>query len=184
VRLFVAINLPADERQALHAATVALRSDGLPVKWVDSEKLHVTIRFLGSVDDAMAGPIGDALAGAVAGHKPFDVTLGGAGAFPDTQHPRVLWIGVEKHPALELLAHDVARVLGGFGFPPELRPFQPHVTIGRARDDAPAGGMQAATAGLEGLDYAGVMPVASVDLMESAAGRYRAVRRASLGGGA
>src|SRR4051812_45515664 len=102
MRLFVAINLPEEERSALDAATASLRAEGLPIKWVSAEKLHVTIRFLGNVDDAQAGPIGDALAAAVAGHKPFDVTLGGAGAFPDARHPRVLWIGVERHPALEL----------------------------------------------------------------------------------
>jgi 2'-5' RNA ligase len=182
VRLFVAINLPDAERTALHAATSALRSDGLPVKWVAADKLHVTIRFLGSVDDAQAGPIGDALAAAVAGLKPFDVTVGGAGAFPDAQHPRVLWIGVERHPALELLAHDVARVLGGFGFPPELRPFMPHVTIGRVQDGPAA--LRPVAAELEALDYAGLLPVDSVDLMESLAGRYRVVRHAPLGGGA
>ena len=60
----------------------------------------------------------------------------------------------------------------------------PHVTIGRSQKDAPAAGLAPVASGLESLDYAGVMPVDSVDLMESLGGAYRVLRRAPLGGGA
>jgi 2'-5' RNA ligase len=185
MRLFVAINLPDDERTAMSDAVAPLAADGAPVKWVEAARLHITLQFLGSVDDAQAEPIGDALAAAVAGLKTFDVTVGGGGAFPDLAHPRVLWIGVERHPALELLANDVARVLGRFGFEPELRPFQPHVTVGRAQKDAGPADVRPVADKLAAIEYASVVPVESVDLMESMTGRgYRVVRRAPLGGGA
>src|SRR5204863_7828543 len=103
--------------------------------------------------------IGTALAQAVAKVKPFDVTLGGLGAFPDQAHPRILWVGVERHPALELLANDVEGVLGRFGFEPELRPLQPHMTIGRAARDAGRGALQQVTEQLGTVEYAGVIPV-------------------------
>ncbi len=185
MRLFVAVNLPEEVRRAVGAAIAPLRAIEAPVQWVDAGRMHITIQFLGSVDDARAGPLGDALADAVSGLKTFEVMAGGAGAFPDLAYPRVLWLGVEHHPALELLAHDVARTLGRFGFEPELRPFQPHITIGRAAKDADGGALCAVTDRLGAIEWSSVVPVESVDLMESIPGQdYRVARRAALGGGA
>jgi len=187
-RLFIAVNLPADERRAAFAAAAPLRAVAAPVKWVAEENLHLTMKFLGEVDGGSAQPIGDALASAVRSVKPFDVSLGGPGAFPDSAHPRIFWIGVEHHPALELLANDVERAVGPLGFEPELRPFQPHITIGRARKDASAGSLRAVTEGFDAIDYAGVIQVESVDLMESrpagGGSEYTVLSRAMLGGGA
>ncbi len=187
MRLFVAVNLPADERRAAFAAARPLREDAAPVKWVAEENLHLTMKFLGGVEAERAEPIGSALAEAVRGLRPFEVMLGGCGAFPDVTHPRVVWIGVERHPALELLANDVERAVGPFGFEPELKPFQPHVTIGRARKDAASAALCSLAARFAEVVYEGVMPVSSVDLMESLPGdgapRYRVVRRAALAGG-
>ena len=167
MRLFVAVNLPDTERRAAHSATAPLRHGDLPVKWVAAEALHLTLKFLGDVADERAEAIGTALDAAVAGARPFEVGLGGIGAFPSMARPRVVWLGVERHPALELLANDVERALQPFGFEAELRPFQPHITLGRAKQGAPG----AAFAKLEKLvarvAYEGMAPVGSVDLMES-----------------
>jgi 2'-5' RNA ligase len=118
--------------------------------------------------------------------KPFDVTLGGVGAFPDLDDPKVLWIAVERHPALELLANDVEKALQGFGFEPELRPFQPHLTIGRARKDAGRRKIRALDAPAREITYAGVLVVDAIDLMVSRPGKggsvYRSLRRATLDG--
>ena len=186
MRLFVAVNLPEDERRAAFAAAAPLRSGAAPVTWVAEPNLHVTMKFLGEVEDERAEPIGAALANAVRTVKPFDLTLGGGGAFPDSGHPRVFWIGVEKHPALELLANDVERAVGAFGFEPELKPFHPHVTIGRAKKDAPVQALRPVAEQLADLDYSGLLQVDSIDLMESTLGKggstYRLVHRALLGG--
>lgn len=167
MRLFVAINLPEAERRAAHEATAPLRRGDLPVKWVAEASLHLTMKFLGDVEAGQADAIASALDAAVAGVRPFEVGLGGIGAFPALARPRVVWLGVERHPALELLANDVERALQAFGFDAELRPFQPHITLGRAKQGAPA----AAFAKLEQLigrvAYEGMAPVGSVDLMES-----------------
>ena len=188
LRLFIAVNLPADERRAAFAATAPLRETDAPVKWVAEENLHVTMRFLGAVPRERAGEIGAALVEAVRNVKAFDLGLGGLGAFPDHSHPRVLWIGVEHHPALELLANDVERVVNRYGFEPELRPFRPHVTIGRSRDNASKGALQAVGEQLGTVEYSAVIPVESVDLMEShTMGKgpsYTVLRRAALVGAA
>jgi 2'-5' RNA ligase len=184
VRLFVAVNLPGDTRRSARAATKTLRDSRLPVKWVDEDALHVTLKFLGEVAKADVDAIGRALSDAVRSVKPFDLGLGGLGAFPGSEQPRVFWLGVERHPALELLANDVERALSPLGYESELKPFQPHVTLGRARKTAKPTGLAAWTEVARGVDYADVVPVESVDLMESVTGRsgptYRLVHAAPL----
>ena len=186
MRLFVAVNLPDEERRAVHAATAPLRAVDAPVTWVAEPNLHVTMKFLGEVQDAQAAAIGVALGEAVKAVKPFDLTLGGGGAFPDSRHPKVLWIGVEKHPALELLANDIERALSRFGFEPELRPFHPHVTIGRAKKDSAPEAVRPVADELAQLDYSGMLVVRSVDVMQSRLGRggtaYTVLAEAILGG--
>ena len=188
MRLFVAVNLPAEERRAAFDAAAPLRAARLPVKWVAEDSIHITLRFLGEVDEARAGSIADALADAVRPARAFDVTLGGVGAFPTLAKPRVVWLGVERHPALELLANDVEKALMRLGFEPELRPFHPHLTLGRAERSA----RPAAFGKLEQLagrvEYQGSVVVGSVDLMQSVLGpqgaAYTVLSRAALSGAA
>jgi RNA 2',3'-cyclic 3'-phosphodiesterase len=167
MRLFVAVNLPEDERRTAHQATAPLRDAGLPVKWVAAAALHVTLKFLGDVADEREAALAAALDAAVASVRPFEVGLGGVGAFPSLARPRVLWLGVEPHPALELLANDVERALRPFGFEAELRPFQPHITLGRVRDGARPGAFAALDGLAHAMSWASVVPVDSVDLMAS-----------------
>jgi 2'-5' RNA ligase len=98
--------------------------------------------------------------------------------------PRVLWLGVERHPALELLANDVERALGDFGFAPELRPFSPHLTVGRAKKDARPAGFRGLDTLARRVEYAATIPVEHVDLMQSILGpsgpSYRVAHRADL----
>jgi len=187
VRLFVAVNLPGAERRAAFAATGRLRDGHLPVKWVAEDALHITLKFLGEVDAERAAFIGTALAEAVRTARPFEVALGGFGVFPDHTRPRVFWLGVERHPALELLANDVERSLAALGFESELKPFQPHLTIGRARKDARASAFRDLASLSDAVDYAAMLRVESVDLMQSTLGpagpTYAIVHRAPLAGG-
>jgi 2'-5' RNA ligase len=186
MRLFVAVNLPAAARRSAATAAAPLFAASLPVKWVGEDGLHITLKFLGEVDEALADPIGAALGAAVTAVRPFELGLGGFGAFPDLSRPRVLWFGVERHPALELLANDVEKALGPFGFPPELRPFQPHLTLGRAKREARPGAFRALSELARDVAWETVIRVESVDLMQStltpAGARYGVVHRAVLGG--
>ena len=177
MRLFVAVNLPAEERRAVHAALEPLRAAGLPLKHSAAEGLHITLKFLGAVEPERSAAIGASLAGAVRSVKSFDLAIGGFGTFPDAGSPRVVWLGVERHPALELLANDVERAMAAHGFESELRPFAPHVTVARAKKDAARGALKGVADVLESLSYESVIPVASVDLMESTPGRNGSVYR-------
>jgi 2'-5' RNA ligase len=186
VRLFVAVNLPAAERRAAYEAAAPLRAARLPVKWVDEDSIHVTLRFLGEVDAARVTPIGEALAAAVRAARPFGVGLGGVGAFPSLARPRVVWIGVERHPALELLANDVEKALMALDFEPELRPFHPHLTLGRAERSARPAALSAFEHIAATIAYQGSTMVESVDLMQSVLGpkgaSYTVLSRAALSG--
>ena len=139
----------------------------LPVRWVDQSGMHLTLKFLGETDEKRLEELGDALDGAVAGVRSMPVTVEGFGAFPNATHPSVIWAGVVTDPALELLQHGVEKVFGPLGFPPEGRPFRPHVTLGRSRRDSPKGAFRALEEALNALVCSETAEVTSVELMKS-----------------
>lgn len=136
-RLFVAIEIGDGERRALGRIQSRLRRLLPSVRWVKPDTIHLTLRFIGDTEESRVGNAADALACAAAGCAPFDFTLRGVGAFPDARRPHVLWVGVEDPGgSLAALADRLNARLAAAGFPPEDRPFSPHVTIGRLRDRA------------------------------------------------
>jgi 2'-5' RNA ligase len=125
MRLFIAIDLPADLRERLAAL-----SNGFPgARWVAPENLHLTLRFIGEADGAQAQDIDAALTGLRV--ESFPVTLAGLGRFGNGTKLRALWVGVEVNPALEHLQAKVEQALRRAGLPPEGRKFKPHVTLAR-----------------------------------------------------
>jgi 2'-5' RNA ligase len=136
VRLFVAINLPPPLRQGVWDAAEPLRRANFPVRWVRPEALHLTLKFLGEVDLSREADLLAALKQAAMGIKPFVLHLEGFGVFPSLGRPRVVWAGCHGPAPLELLQHGVERETEPLGFPVEGRPFQPHLTLGRAERHA------------------------------------------------
>jgi 2'-5' RNA ligase len=95
---------------------------------------HLTLRFLGEVDEPTVARVSMALAGVAARSAPFELTLAGVGAFPDPARPRVVYVDVaEGRSQVVRLAADVQTALSEIGIPPEERPFVPHVTVLRVR---------------------------------------------------
>lgn len=138
MRVFVAIELSDDAKRALAALIQSLRSrriDGL--RLVRPEGIHLTLKFLGNIDASRVPRIAAALAAASARHTPFRLTLTAPGFFPNADRARVLWIGVggELRPLIDL-QRDVDQTLAALGFAAEKRPFNPHLTIARMRDNA------------------------------------------------
>jgi 2'-5' RNA ligase len=159
VRLFVALNLPDEERARLYDATAALRQAGLPVRWVARDALHLTLEFLGEVAEPGVGAIQSALERLAAGHERLTLAIGGVGAFPSTRRPRVVWLGIRPAPELLSLQRGVEAALEPLGFP---------------------GFEQAA----EAVRYGATVEVRSVDLMRSHLGptgaRYERIAAAPL----
>jgi RNA 2',3'-cyclic 3'-phosphodiesterase len=142
VRLFIAADLDERARAALAGSIGQLRahveSAGVShphaVKWVDARQLHLTLHFLGEIDDrrlpAIVGALGDPLPMA-----PVDVALGGWGVFPPRGAPRVIWAGVTAGTAGLSTAHRLLRDrLQALGLRLEPRPLSPHLTVGRVKD--------------------------------------------------
>lgn len=103
--------------------------------WVAPENFHITLKFLGGIDEARVQGVIDALHRAVAGHPPFAIDVGGLGAFPSLTRARVLWAGLlAGGDPLARLAGAVDAALGGLGFAREERAFSPHITLGRVRE--------------------------------------------------
>lgn len=123
IRLFVALPLPAPARQRL-----ALLAGGVPgARWVKPENYHVTLRFLGEVDEGLGEDCVEALDRVAARGFPFAIT--GAGLFGQGERARVLYAGIEAGPAMEQLHGRIESALVRAGLPPEGRKFTPHVTL-------------------------------------------------------
>ena len=167
MRVFLALNLPEATRQALWRAAAPLRDLGFPIRWVRPEGIHLTLKFLGEVAEQRDAELVAALARAARGARALPLTLGGFGAFPDFQRPRVVWAGVAPDPSLELLQNRVEEVFAPLGFPTEARPFRPHLTLGRAGRDGPSRDFARLEAALGRLEFAETVLVGSVDLMQS-----------------
>lgn len=167
MRLFIAVNLPQDVRRALWDAVAPLRERRFPVRWVQPEGLHVTLKFLGEVARERESALRDAIARAVGDMRQFPLGLSGFGAFPTLERPRVVWAGCEPAPPLELVQHALEREMQELGFPLEGRPFRPHITIGRVRRDAKRRALAGFADAVAPLVHEAAVTVTSVDLMES-----------------
>lgn len=143
-RLFVAVPAADEVRAAVGklmeevaGGPITERIPGQP-RWVRVDDLHLTLRFLGATPDGRQAEITAAVATAAAETAPFRVVLTGGGAFPSAHAPRVLWIGIaDGSDDLTGLVRRLNRELAPLGFPPETRPFTPHLTL--ARTDGVAG---------------------------------------------
>jgi RNA 2',3'-cyclic 3'-phosphodiesterase len=140
-RMFYAVELP-EEFKARFAEHVAGLREAVPdvkASWERPEKIHVTVKFVGDVEAGRVGALSEAAGRVAAQAEPFDLTVGGTGAFHTQGNPRVLWVGVEDESG------ELARVHGrledecsALGFPRETRPFHPHLTVARLRAAAGA----------------------------------------------
>ena len=167
MRLFIAINLPPDVRRGIWDAAEPLRSASYPVKWVDADGIHLTLKFLGEVEDPREPEIVAGMQAAAAGARQFRVPISGFGGFPSSENPRVVWVGCEGVPPLEILQHRMEQEMERLGFPLEGRAFRPHVTLGRAAREARAADFTGAGEMLANLAFEHDVMVESVDLMES-----------------
>jgi RNA 2',3'-cyclic 3'-phosphodiesterase len=154
LRLFTGIDLPPEVKLDLSRL-----AGGLPgARWIDAGNYHITLRFIGEVNEVLASDIDEALARVTA--RRFDITLAGIGTFGNRQ----LWVGVERNDALFHLRDKIESALVRLGLEPEGRRFQPHVTLARLKgNDARLEGFIAGNA----LHRAAPFPVRHFSLIAS-----------------
>ena len=134
MRLFIAVPLPEQARAETAATLRRLKAREWPVRWINDEGLHVTLKFFGEVTRDRVDAIGEMLDFATKKMAPIGMSLSSAGVFPGADRPRVLHLAVDAEPSLELLQDRIERGSEPLGFPPEGRPFRPHLTLGRVRE--------------------------------------------------
>ena len=139
VRLFVAIVPPETVLDELEAAVGPLRTATPKLRWTTSESWHLTLAFLGEVEEPVIPELGTRLERAAHRHPPQPLAIAGAGAFPHPARAQILWAGVRaESSALAALAASVAAGARRAGAPPpdEGRRYRPHITLARSRDQA------------------------------------------------
>lgn len=132
-RAFIAIDISEAVRQKLVAAQQGLAATGAQLRLVEPENVHVTVKFLGDIQDDKVAAVADAIRAAVNGMRQFDITAHGIGAFPGLKYIRVVWAGVsEGYENVVAVQRNIDRELQKLGFPLE-RDFVPHLTLARVK---------------------------------------------------
>lgn len=135
MRAFMAIELPDAVKARLAGLTKRLQGPGPKVSWVRTENLHLTLVFLGDIQEAQASALASLVTEPYAAMRPFALGVRGLGAFPSLRKPEVIWTGVEGDEAPLAAVHATAtRAVDACGIPCDKKQFRPHLTLGRVRD--------------------------------------------------
>jgi RNA 2',3'-cyclic 3'-phosphodiesterase len=138
MRLFIAADLTLETKAALGKLIENLQkginfTKAYPT-WCKPGAIHLTLKFLGNVDDKRVPEIAAAVGANIEGVTPFNIKIQGLGVFPNEREPHVLWIGLKQgEKELVQLQKSVEEALVPLGFPRENRPFHPHLTLARIK---------------------------------------------------
>ncbi|HJU53348.1 MAG TPA: RNA 2',3'-cyclic phosphodiesterase [Pyrinomonadaceae bacterium] len=188
VRVFCAVELPTEarERAAEHAARLRERFSEVRASWPRAENLHLTLKFLGEIEEGRVEALSKAAERAARLSRPFKLSIEGAGAFPRRGVPRVLWLGVtDSSSGLARLQNHLEDECEREGFEREERSFHPHLTLARlrAQQGARALAQSHQETGFGSIEF----PVTELVVMRSELGpggsRYTTLSRHELGTG-
>ena len=134
-RLFIAIRLPEDVIHKITEVSHYFKSQLPPeaLKWVETENLHLTLRFLGELPEEKIGLVRQALTQVAEAHQPFTLSVEGLGMYPHAKQPRTIWLGIQGAKPTLSLHTQIENALEGINLEKENRPFNPHLTLARIR---------------------------------------------------
>ncbi len=134
MRTFVAIELDTKIKNILSALIQKLNTSNTNIRWIKSQGMHLTLKFLGEVGESKITEVESVLGDIAADSSPFPLHLKGTGTFPSgARIPRIVWIGIEKNENLKNIQTRVENELHKIRFPKEKRNFHPHLTLGRVK---------------------------------------------------
>jgi len=134
IRSFLAIEIPGIILKKIEEVQEDLKSSRADVRWVNPEKVHLTLKFFGSVDESRIESIVKSAEGPMRNTSPFSLKVRGVGAFPHLKNPRVIWVGlVDGNEVLAVFQKQLEEELEKIGFEKEERAFHPHLTLGRMK---------------------------------------------------
>ena len=171
VRLFLAVELPREIKEALDRIVADVRGAGIRgLRAVNPEGIHLTLKFLGEVDRSRIERIVDEARRVARAHRPFTLELEGLGGFPSGDAPRVLWVGItgDTEPMLAL-QRELEEALEPLGFSKERREFRPHLTFARVGERSSTADRRRASKILEAIHLGPGLqiPVSGLSLMRS-----------------
>ena len=169
-RTFIALEIPQEIQQIIHKEIAHLRNTiGTLIRWVPSENMHLTLKFLGNISPANLDMVTQMIRAEADSCQPFVMQVGGLGSFPSPKRPRVIYIGLQAPAELEALQHGIESATTRLGYESEERSFSPHLTVGRVRQNILASDQQKIQRALEEtqIDSLGTARVDSLHLYNS-----------------
>lgn len=134
MRIFIAVELPKEIRDSLGRLQDELKKSGADVKWVAPDNIHLTLKFLGEVDDEKLDKIIQIIEEVASTNSVYQINITSLGAFPKIDYLRVIWVGVkEGDEQTKKIAKDLEEKIAKAGIPKEDRPFSSHITLCRTR---------------------------------------------------
>lgn len=135
IRTFIAIEIPKTIISKIRELQEGIKAYAFKIRWVRAENIHLTLKFLGDVEEVKINEIAKAVFKTVEGYSPISLQARGIGVFPGVKRPRVLWVGLTGQlEALVRLQKTLDENLMALGFSREERPFKGHLTMGRIKD--------------------------------------------------
>ncbi|MDX1930031.1 MAG: RNA 2',3'-cyclic phosphodiesterase [Pirellulaceae bacterium] len=131
-RTFIAVEIGSPAREVILRLIKQLAGELHGVRWTQPDQLHLTLKFIGDIDNRELPEICSQMRAACSGIEAFSASLKGVGAFPKNKPPRVLWVGFQDGAEpLKLINQRLETSLTGLGIPTEGRAYVPHLTLGR-----------------------------------------------------
>lgn len=134
MRTFIAVELPSEIKNQIARIQAEFKKIPAQVSWTKPDNIHLTLKFLGEIEEKQLNPVTEATRSGCKGVKKFKISLKGVGGFPNLRQPRVIWIGTQDG-AEELISLQgkIETELEQAGYSKEDKKFRPHFTIGRVR---------------------------------------------------
>jgi RNA 2',3'-cyclic 3'-phosphodiesterase len=154
VRLFVALDVPEETRRALRSAVEGFRAVCRGARWARPEGIHITLKFIGHVEDTRVPDIQEALS-AARSERAIHLAFPQFGFFPDEKRPRVFYVGIDAGKELGALAGEIETQLEPLGIAKEARAFQPHLTLARFKSNEGLPELRKKIASLPSQDFGG-----------------------------
>ncbi len=148
LRTFIAIDVDRTIRDRCLALQESLARSGAELKWVEAENIHLTLLFLGEVEDRTLAALCRAVAEGCASHRPFSMSVESVGCFPNPRRPRIVWVGVGSGAGEVMALHDALEppLLELGCYRREQRAYSPHITLGRIKGEEPSDDLATALA--------------------------------------
>ncbi|MBQ4512477.1 MAG: RNA 2',3'-cyclic phosphodiesterase [Anaerolineaceae bacterium] len=161
-RLFIAVPIQEKSRNIIYnAVMVNPAAKRMPVRWTALQNLHLTMQFLGDVEEKRIPELKTILDELSISGAPGSLCFTGLGAFPDHDAPRILWMGIKENKNLRKIQYDLTSELSEKGFNADRKKFKPHLTLGRVRENVHFGAENYVY--LEQLVSAAVVPDSPLD---------------------